>query len=530
MKNLVSWQYIVGVFAIVAISLTGMLLVQQLASAAGNSVEMEITQRSYDWGVSKPGGQDEEDKHRRNLDENFRVEASHQGDQMAFKVFVPGNWAISAGIASGYISYDIEDAFHKYVDSKEDCNNQHTDDSVQMTIPESYLLESDDAIWPWTHVEVVDMYTDLTTMAEGRYSCLTVKLNGDVPRGADTHPQWTFVSPEPITQMADRQETSVTSDDWPEVRVVSSEESIRIYSLAGASGLRFYFKYRILDEGDRCDQSAFAVAPNHPAVHHSTQFNIPDSPETRAYYDNRYVCFQATIINIDHPAYAPGASIYRYRNVPIGLDFPVISVTRHSPWRSSTWSESTDPDAYLQLESSEVVTYRMRVASVAAASDGAASCQSFFEGLPSFDTPIMDASGKFMINAIGKVASRGICLEATDLDGNKVYSWIYDSTAGMAFVVKRLGQSGEEFHGWVGGTSGDVFWHVASPSESDTCNEANAFEGDGIQTLNGDRSGFIFKPGEGSRGKYYCFRATDELGNHFYRSMIHIEQQYIMPA
>ena len=142
----------------------------------------------------------------------------------------------------------------------------------------------------------------------------------------------------------------------------------------------------------------------------------------------------------------------------------------------------------------------------------------------------MDASGKFMINAIDKIAQDGICLEATDLDGNKVYSWIYDSTAGMAFVVKRLGQFGEEFHGWVGGISGDVFWHVAGPSESDTCNESNSFGDNEARALTSSVSGFIFKPGEGSRGKYYCFRATDELGNHFYRSMIHIEQQHIMPA
>ena len=139
-------------------------------------------------------------------------------------------------------------------------------------------------------------------------------------------------------------------------------------------------------------------------------------------------------------------------------------------------------------------------------------------------------AASFMINEIGKVAPDGICLEATDLDGNKVYSWIYDSTAGMAFVVKRLGQSGEEFHGWVGGTSGDVFWHVASPSESDICNESNSFGDDEAQALTSDTPGFIFKPGEDSRGKYYCFRATDELGNHFYKSMIHATAQYIMPA
>ena len=345
MKNLVSWQYIGGVFAIAAISLTGMLLVQQLASASGNSVEMEITQRNYDWGVSKPDGQDDEDWHRSKLDENFRVEASHQGDQMAFKVFVPGDWQIFAHtipvFAGRHVSYDIENAFHKYVDSKEDCNNQRTDDSVQMAIGESYPLESDDAILPRERVKMVDMYADLSTMNEGRYSCLTVKLKGDVPRSPDTHPQWSFVSPEPITQTTGRQETSAASGDWPDISVVSNEETITAYSLAGASGLRFHFKYRILDKAGHCNSLAFAVAPNHPAVHRSNQFNRPDSPKLISYYRNRHVCFQAIIINVDSDAYARGASVYRYAEMRIGTTSPTIA-TLHYPRGVRGRSTSTE--------------------------------------------------------------------------------------------------------------------------------------------------------------------------------------------
>ena len=301
MKNITVCQRAIGVLAIIIAALVGMLLVQQLASASGNYVEMEIIQRDYDWGESKPAGQHAEDAHRSNLDENFRVEASQQGQLMAFKVSVPGDLITdvihnATVYSTRSVHYTIENAFHKYVDSKEDCNDQRTDDATQMTLP------GDQA-------KIVDMHADLTTMNEGQYSCLVVKLKGAISRSPDTHPQWAFVSPVQITQMA----------NWPDISVVQEEETITAYSLAGASGLRFHFKYRILDEGNQCNESAFAVAPNHPAVHRSNQFNIPDSPEARAHYNNRYVCFQATIINIDHDAYARGASVYRYGAMRIDL-------------------------------------------------------------------------------------------------------------------------------------------------------------------------------------------------------------------
>ena len=298
MKNITSCQRAVGVLAIIIMALVGMLLVQQLANASGNSVEMEITQRNYDWGVSKPGGQGEENAHRSNLDEHFRVETSQQNQRMAFKVFAPGDLTLRTGIYNkvNRVNYNIENAFHKYVDSKENCNNQRTDDAVQMEV-----LESIDALWPEEEIKTVDMYADLSTMNEGQYSCLVVKLKGAL-RGPDTHPQWAFVSPEPITWVGNMPLTIIISDD----------QKIEASSLVGNGDFTFDFHYTILDQGEYCDRSAFAVAPNHPSVHHSKLFFIPESPTARAWYQDRNICFQASITN-----FTSRAHVYRYRSLPI---------------------------------------------------------------------------------------------------------------------------------------------------------------------------------------------------------------------
>ena len=319
MKNLVSLRYIVGVFAIGAISLTGMLLSQQLADATGATgwIEMEANDRNYDWGASKPSGDNPEgddrnyaeNRHRSILEDEFKVQTLQEGNRLNIKINVPRPWSyfrrIPFATLNYNVEYEIEEAYHRTVSNPSDCSpvSARTNTPIPSVVGSLEQIES-----------TITMGDADFAENAGLYSCVIVKLKGSITGGgllpdSDTHPEWAFVSPVQITQMA----------DWPDISVVSDEETITAYSLAGASGLRFYFKYRILDEGNQCNESAFAVAPNHPAVHRSNQFNRPDSPEVLAYYDNRYVCFQATIINIDHPAYAPGAYVYRYGTMRIDL-------------------------------------------------------------------------------------------------------------------------------------------------------------------------------------------------------------------
>ena len=317
MKNLVSLRYIIGTFAIVAISLTGMLLAQQPADATGATgwIEMEANDRNYDWGTSKPTGDNPEghdsnyaeNRHRSIFEDEFQVHILQDNNRFNIKINVPRPWSYFRKVPfvtlNYNVEYEIEEAYHRTVSNPSDCSPV----SAQTNTPIPLVVGSLEQVESTITLKDADLAANV-----GLYSCVIVRLKGNITGGgllsdSDMHPEWAFASPVQITQPA----------NWPEVIVVSDEQSIRIYSLAGASGLRFHFKYRILNEGDQCDASAFAVAPNHLAVHRSAQFNIPDSPEARANYHNRYVCFQATIINIDHDAYARGAYVYRYRNVPI---------------------------------------------------------------------------------------------------------------------------------------------------------------------------------------------------------------------
>ena len=324
-----------AVFAVVAISFVGILLSQQsVADADGPApwVEMEANYRNYDWGDSKPNGDDPENKigyeeyseykHRSILEDEFKVQTLQTGNRLDIKINVPRPWSFSRKaifVTLDYtVEYEIEKAYHRTVARPSDCRpiSAQTNTPIPSVVGS---LEKVQSVITLSDAEVAEN----TTL----YSCVIVKLKGDITGGGwlpdpDTHPEWAFVSPEPITQTV----------AWPDISVVSDGETITAQSLAGASGLRFYFKHRTLIEGAQCDESAFAVAPNHPGVHYSNQFNIPDSPSpaTRAYYDNRYICFQATIINIDNDAYAPGASVYRYRDVRI--EFPSKPRTPTYKW------------------------------------------------------------------------------------------------------------------------------------------------------------------------------------------------------
>ena len=176
MKNLSSWRSVAYVLAIIIISISGMFLVQQLASADGNSEEMEAVYRNYDWGLSKPGGQWSEDLHRAHLDNNFQVWISHQGSQIAFNVNVPGELKVPKHGKTETVDYSIESVFHKYIPIREDCDNERTGDVLEL---EGYGGRKG----------MVSMYADLAADNEDQYSCLVVKLKGVIVGDPDTHPE-----------------------------------------------------------------------------------------------------------------------------------------------------------------------------------------------------------------------------------------------------------------------------------------------------------------------------------------------------
>ncbi|MYB77163.1 MAG: hypothetical protein F4X83_08715 [Chloroflexi bacterium] len=292
LRSAKTWIVVAGI----AIVVLGVLMAIQSAgsdtSAAGDLTKMEVTQRNYDWGVSKRGGQPEEDAHRYHLDTSFETWFANHGNYRMFRVMVPDDLIMRLQ-GGERVVYNVENIYHRYVEDKADCNNERPEGTVRFT----RLNHNDQqrTAEVWKQVEPED---------RSLHSCLIVKLQGAIFNSPDTHPEWAFFG------AADS--GSAIEPTWPKIRVVADENRVTAYSLAGASGLEFHWKYRILDEAGACDHSAFNLAPNHPSVHNSNVFHLPDAPDARAYYEGRYVCFQATIVNIDHPDYDPGDSVTRY--------------------------------------------------------------------------------------------------------------------------------------------------------------------------------------------------------------------------
>ena len=393
---------VVAVFGVLAAS----LLAGAGASATGQTEEMEIVHRNYDWGQSRRGGQVEEDKHRKHLENQFKVWFMNQGDHNLFRVQVPSVLILmKAGLfrETVTVNYSIESIFHEYVENKADCDSKRSNSAMRLRDYEGRTTTTD--VWVKSGIDNL-----------GQHSCLTVKLKGDIPDGFDTHPEWVFVSPTPIL------EESIT---WPAIRIVSDERGARAYSRAGASGLKFYWKYRIFGEGGSCGWSSFAGTPNHPAVHHSRQFTYPQSQEARDYYRNRYICFQATIVNIDHPDYLPGETVYRHRAAPLNppanpLVISVISRTVE------------DQRLSLEIDSSKAVTYRVgRLGNPLHYSrDG--GCRKLFATsgslrLPTFSVrkvKIIADKHRTTIVLENDGGTFPLCLEATDKSGSKVYTYV----------------------------------------------------------------------------------------------------------
>ena len=280
MKKIHSWRRVMHVLAISVIALSGMLLVQHMASADNGIQKMEPVYRNYDWGWSRPGGQYSEDLHREHLNDNFQIWASQQDQRFVFVISIPDTLEIVDDYNDPEtVDYSLESVFHKYVDSKEDCDQERSSDSVQL---ETIEREG-----------IANAYAGLTVDNEDQYSCLTVKLKGRMDGNFirvhfDTHPEWTFVS-EPIEWVAGYPSMTVTSGFWGAKAYSPDRNENRIYN----------FKYRVLDEDANCDSSVFAVAPNHPSVHHSDMLWRPKSEAVLNSYNGRVVCFQASLYDPD---------------------------------------------------------------------------------------------------------------------------------------------------------------------------------------------------------------------------------------
>ena len=265
-------------------------------------------------------------------------------------------------------------------------------------------------------------------------------------------------------------------------------------SVSGASEV--VWKNRLLDPGDWCNASTFALAPNNPSVHSSNRLVIPESATSQNFYRNKWLCFQAIAVDTtDREAYAQ-SRIY--------LGNPIISIRQHV----------FDGFAYLQAYSNEEVAYRVGWFDSGALGGGVSRnvgdlCEKLF----------LDVYYIFSLEQIRKTAGlvtltpgNNYCFEATDNDGMKTYVHAYPN-AGQIISYHW----NDHLQVFLPGTSGRVDWALSGPSESGICNASafsleNSFPKQYFPAHPGQQHLSVLFDSDGY-DKYFCFRAVDQLGN-----------------
>ena len=296
----------------VVLVIIGGLLITGFASGATASEsttqtaavdEAVAVYKDYDWGWTKANGsQVAEDQHRDHLDEQFKVYLYNQGDTIGVMVTLPdpllrrSRWTWDR-----VVKYSLDQVFYKWVSSQESCDHEQNNGSI-------LLLKAGQAVYKpgaleWLNEHVSPIYYDYEVeygagqrrvhfyitpvYRQPQYLCLGVKLKGDNPRAYDTHPEWAFVSARPLVN-----EIAV---NWPGVNVLSSSLATIAYN--SVEGFNFDFKHRVIKGSEICNQTVFAI--DQPGVYSSIQdsgyFIVPDTQWAEVYFQNHYVCFQATI-------------------------------------------------------------------------------------------------------------------------------------------------------------------------------------------------------------------------------------------
>ncbi|MYB40072.1 hypothetical protein F4X86_02240 [Candidatus Saccharibacteria bacterium] len=325
------------------------------------------------------------------------------------------------------------------------------------------------------------------------------------------------------------QDGLVTSSYYPEV--VVQQEGLTI--TARAEGMsEVSWRYKLINPGDVCGLNVFDVAPNDSRVQDSNRLVLPESAGLQDPYRNRFVCFKAVGTSDFY-----GVEWTHYGAWRIDLGNPIISVKAEFPGALT----------YLRASSSEDVTYRITRFEVlprgglgGSPADGTSLVGNYCEFnllSDSYNARInwaddwetfADSDGRILVND----DSYRYCFEATDAAGNRTYvqAYAYAKDNGF-FVVDNIDASqwkGEIRVNFIG-TSGKITWDAVGPLTVKACDEYAINNGrhkplrqsDPIEDyFYGRNEGVVTLDAPGDHGKYYCFRATDELGQSSYRYVL----------
>ena len=205
---------LVGLSVMVMIAVFGILLATQTVSpgseASATWTGTDIQYRNYDWGFTKPGGQDEEYWHRDYLDDNFKVSTQQNNRTLKVLISVPPDVA-SSELPSGFfgedrsIDYSIEDVKAQPVSSSSACTKA------------AFIRTLSDrgTPIPWVTLPNETLSSiDLATTDNNQYYCFQVKLKGDISWDSDTHPEWIFVTRNSISASTSSVSTPVTPPNF----------------------------------------------------------------------------------------------------------------------------------------------------------------------------------------------------------------------------------------------------------------------------------------------------------------------------
>ena len=321
------------------------------------------------------------------------------------------------------------------------------------------------------------------------------------------------------------QDGLIASSSYPVV--IAEQEGLVI--TARAEGLsEVSWQYKLINPGDACNLETFATAPNDPRIHDSNRLTLPESVELQDPYRNRFVCFKAVGTSDFY-----GSEWAQYGAWRIDLGNPVISVKAEFPGDLT----------YLQASSSEDVTYRVTRFKVALhrggiggiSADGASVVGNYCERnllsgqlsekanwVDDWET-FADADGRILVED----DSYWYCFEATDTDGNRTYVRVdaYGKDSGSVVDNIYATQWKGEIRVSFTGTSGKVTWSAVGPLVIKACDEyaINNARHKPIRqnpSYYYDRNAATVTLDTADHGKYYCFRATDELGQNSYRYVL----------
>ena len=303
-----------GLGIMMFIAVFGVLLATQVispTSEASSWTEARVMEKDYDWGRTKIAGQAEEDAHRNHLDSNFKLHTQQTNIVVAglpqnlqqVRIDVPSALRLAYNFSfinmSKTVAYSLEEVLYKTVSSPADCNNSSWGSSSELDFGGRNTAS-----------------LPATTVANGSYFCLKVKLKGAIAQGPDTHSEWSFLAEKP------RVGPYIGPYGWNEPIAppsLSITRTARRFDATASVNVKSW-QY-VTKNSASCGESNFRRLPLRlPFIPYSTgsSYTVPTTGTTY-----KYVCFRARGVD---------SGVWGYKSISVSITTrpPVIRVAQNN--------------------------------------------------------------------------------------------------------------------------------------------------------------------------------------------------------